>query len=109
MTKYAVLFLLVGLAVGLWLGFNPAAHRDVVRWWNRVSLNQVGYKPHAAVVARQLGSRLNRALQSSPKPLAQPSEQPNTVPTLREIGAELHAFWLALEHIWLSFWAQLKM
>ncbi len=26
MAKFAVLFLILGLAVGLWLGFNPQAH-----------------------------------------------------------------------------------
>src|SRR5512143_3505758 len=32
-----VLLLLVGLAVGLWLGFNPKAHQETVRDWNQAT------------------------------------------------------------------------
>lgn|SRR5512142_424391 len=109
MGRAAFLFLLVGLALGLWLGFNPAAHRDIVRWWNREVAAQTDGKPHAAAAVRQLNSRLTRSLENSPKPLARSGSQPNSVPTLNQIGAELHAFWLALERIWLNFAAKLRM
>ncbi len=36
MSKIAPILLVVaGLAVGLWLGFNPHAHQQVVQDWNR--------------------------------------------------------------------------
>lgn len=34
MLKSAGLLLFLGLAVGLWLGFNPQAHRKVVQNWD---------------------------------------------------------------------------
>lgn len=104
-----VLLLVVGLAVGLYLGFNPVTHRDLTRWWNREVTSQPTGKPHAAATIRQLNSQLARSLKSSPKPLAQTTPQANTVPTTNQIGAELHAFWLALQRTWLTFWAQLHM
>ena len=109
MRMSALLFALIGLAVGLYLGFNPVAHRDLVRWWNRETANQVDGRTHDAFSIRQWNSQLNRSLQSSPKPLVQTGAQRSTVPTLTQIGDELHAFWLALEHVWLSFLAQLHM
>jgi hypothetical protein len=103
-----VLFsLLMGLAVGLWLGFNPSTHRSLLRWWDREMAAQVSGKPHAAAAIRELDSRLARSLQAPPRPPARRSGQPETVPTANQIGAELHAFWLALQRIWLNFWRKL--
>ena len=34
MFKSAGLLLLLGLAIGLWLGFNPQAHQKVVQSWD---------------------------------------------------------------------------
>lgn len=104
-----LLLLVVGLAVGLYLGFNPVTRRDLTRWWNREIASQGAGKPHAAAAIRQLDSRLARSLKSSPKPLARTAPQTNTVPTTGQIGAELHAFWLALQRIWLTLWAQLRL
>lgn len=109
MGRTGLLFLLIGLAAGLWLGFNPTTHRDLVRWWNREVASEASGKPVAGLSARQLNSRLARSLRSSPQPLAQPEAQRNTVPTWNQIVAELHAFWLALEQVWLNFLAQLHI
>lgn len=36
MPKFApILLVVVGLAVGLWLGFNPQAHQQIVQSWNQ--------------------------------------------------------------------------
>ena len=109
MRMSALLFLLIGLAVGLYLGFNPTTRRDLTHWWNRETASQVDGKSQAALGIRQLNSQLNRSLRSSPKPLSQPGAQQNNVPTTGQIGNELHAFWLALERIWLNFLAQLHL
>ena len=109
MGRSALLFLLIGLAVGLWLGFNPAAHRAVVQWWNREAATRSAANPANPLGIRQLNSRVARSLRSSPKPLVQPSAQTNKIPTLTQIGDELHTFWLALERVWLNFWAQLHL
>ena len=109
MRTSALLFLIIGLAAGLWLGFNPTTHRDLARWWNRETASQADGKSHTAFSIPQFSSQLNRPLRSSPKPLARPGAQTNTVPTLNQIGAELHAFWLALERAWLNFLAQIHL
>src|SRR5512140_1974481 len=99
----ALLFLVIGLALGLWLGFNPAAHRSLVRWWNREETARVSGRPLASLNVRPL----ERSLKSSQKPLAQTGSQTNTIPTTGQIGSELHAFELALQRIWLELLGKL--
>ncbi len=105
MGRVGLLFLVIGLAVGLWLGFNPTTHRDLVRWWNREVASEAKGNPVAGLNTRPSNSRLARSLRSSP----QPEAPRNTVPTWNQIVAELHTFWLALEQAWLNFLAQLHV
>ncbi len=109
MRMNTLLFLVIGLAVGLWLGFNPTTHRDLVRWWDRETANQARGSAQTGFTIGQLNSRLNRSLRTSPKPLAQPGAQTDNVPTSNQILVELHAFWLALERVWLNFLAQIHL
>ncbi len=110
MRMSGLLLLLVGLAIGLYLGFNPAAHRDLVRWWDReTAASRSEHSGQTGFSVGRLNSQLARSLRTSPKPLAEPGAQTNTVPTSNQIGDELHAFWLALERLWLSFLAQLHL
>ena len=67
MSKFAVLFLLVGLAIGLWLGFNPQTHRQLTRFWNRTTTSQSSERPKASVDARQWDQTVNRWLRSTTK------------------------------------------
>jgi hypothetical protein len=105
--RFGILFLLVGLAVGLWLGFNPAAHRDVVRWWDRTSRAETSASVPSAFSSRQLNRSLSRLLRSTPRPQAAPQSERNTVPTGSQISTELQALWNALQRIWLDFIARL--
>jgi hypothetical protein len=74
MGKFAVLFILAGLAVGLWLGFNPAAHRQVVRMWERANAGQasvplqplINFRRLNRQAARWLGARDEVAPQAQP-------------------------------------------
>ncbi len=110
MRMSGLLLLVVGLAIGLYLGFNPTTHRDLVRWWDRetaTSRSERGGQTGFSI--GQFNSGLARSLRTSPKPLAQPGAQTSTVPTSNQIGTELHAFWLALERIWLNLLIELHL
>ncbi len=106
--RFTLLFLLIGLAVGLWLGFDPATHRDLVRWWDRTERNGAASTLPGIVNTRQLSRKAGRLLQTSPKPQQAPQDQPSVVPTSRDISVELQAFWNALQRIWLQFLASLR-
>ncbi len=105
MGRMVVLFLAVGLAVGLWLGFNPTTHRELVRWWDRTTTSHTARNPSLATDIR----RLDRALRSTPRPQPEPASQPAAIPSAAQIHAELQTFWNALRQLWLSFLAKLHI
>ncbi len=106
--RFALLFLLIGLAVGLWLGFNPDTHRELVRWWDRTERNGTAAAVPGIVNTRQLSRKAGRLLQSAPRPQPAPQSQPSVVPTNPQISAELQTFWNALQRMWLQFVASLR-
>jgi hypothetical protein len=105
--RYTILFLLVGLAIGLWLGFNPAAHRDVVRWWDRTNSRETPSAMPSALNSRQLDRSLSRLLRSTPRSQTATPTERSTVPTGTQISTELQAFWNALQRIWLDILARI--
>ncbi len=108
MGRTGVILLIVGLAVGLFLGFNPSTHRAIVRWWDRETRIQGRAEPHTAFSLRQLDKSVARLFRTAPRPETPPkSENPRLV-TWDQIVAAFQAFWHALEQIWLSFIAKLK-
>lgn len=106
MNRFAILFLLVGLAAGLWLGFNPAAHRAVVRWWDSTNSSRATASQTPLVNVQGVNHSINRLLRSSARPQPTRVPQTNTVPSGTQISAELQTFWNALQKLWLSFIAQ---
>ncbi len=104
MGKSAVLLLLIGLAVGLWLGFNPATHRDLVRWWDRTTAaqtrNHTAATPSAAISLRQLDRSISRWFRTATQPQSPPREKSSPAPSSNQVVALLQAFWHALEQAW---------
>ncbi len=105
MGKSAVLLLLIGLAVGLWLGFNPTTHRDLVRWWDRTTAAQARNRetPSATVSLRQLDRSINRWFRTAARPQSSPPEKSSPAPTWNQVVATLQAFWHAVEQVWVRF------
>ncbi len=105
MGKSAVLLVLIGLAVGLWLGFNPTTHRELVRWWEHTTASQARTRetPTAAINLRQLDRSITRWFRTEARPQSTTPERSNPVPSSNEIVATLQAFLRALEQIWVQF------
>lgn len=102
MGRSAVLLVLIGLVVGLWLGFNPSTHRALVRWWDHTSMGQAraAETQTGTVDLRQLDRRITRWFRTEARPQSTPPASKNPVPTGNEISSTLQAFWHALEQIW---------
>jgi hypothetical protein len=100
MGKFAFLFLIAGLAIGLWLGFTPASYRAIVRWWQETSSSRQESAASPSNTLRRWDRGINRFLRSVPVRRAEPPKD-NSVPTGPQISAELQAFWQALRDIWL--------
>ena len=118
MGKFAILFLLAGLVVGLWLGFNPTTHNQLVRAWNQARVNET--RPRASsspgLSLRQLDTKVSVWLKSAQRPQAQTqttsrtstSTSTSTSSIGRQISAALQAFWSALQRLWLNFVARIR-
>lgn len=104
MFKFAGLLLLLGLAVGLWLGFNPQAHREALQSWDgakAVSVNiqtQVSAKLHEWT--GQSGSQEQSAPNSAPRP---------TETAWGQLTSILHTLWSSIQRFWLSISAKLHL
>ena len=103
MGKSAILLILVGLAAGLWLGFNPTTHRDIQRWWTRTAAGQETVRPSAAVNLRQLDRRFTLWLRTASRPENPPAASSSPAPTGTQISATVQAFFNALQRLWLQF------
>ncbi len=105
MGKSAVLLLLAGLALGLWLGFNPTTHRDLVRWWDRTTASQARTRetPTAAISLRTLDRSINRWFRTAARPQSPTPERSSPAPTGNQILATLQTFWHALQQAWARF------
>ncbi len=109
MNRYSLFLILAGLAVGLFLGFNPTAHRDVVRWWDsataKASTSQPqAQRPTAVFSLRQFDSSVARLFRTSARPQSSTRSEPATV--WSQIVAALQQLWHALQKIWLSIAAK---
>ena len=106
MNRYSLFLILAGLAVGLFLGFNPTAHRDLVRWWDSAtakastSQRQANGTPAPLISLRQFDSSVARLFRTSPRPQTSNRSEPATV--WSQIVAAWQQLWHALQKIWLS-------
>jgi hypothetical protein len=106
MGKSAVLLLIAGLAVGLWLGFNPTTHKDLVKFWDSTKASQVQAKPSADVNLRNIDTKVALWFRTATKTTA-PKSQPTSPAVSNQISAAWKAFWSALQKLWMNFLASI--
>ena len=107
MRNYSLLMILAGLAVGLFLGFNPTTHRDLARWWTTTAASQrQTQRTPAAISLKQFDNSVARLFRTSPKPQATVGSQPATAHLWSQIVAALQTLWHELQRIWLSIVAK---
>ena len=101
MSKTAgVLLLVLGLTVGLWLGFNPKAHQATVRDWDRAK---------AAVAHVRLTSAVRLPAPQPPVVRTKTSSLPqvSTSAAWKEVSAAFDTLWHSVESIWLRLTASI--
>ncbi|HEX8991900.1 MAG TPA: hypothetical protein VF784_09500 [Anaerolineales bacterium] len=112
MNRYSLFLILAGIAVGLFLGFNPTTHRDLARWWNTeatgtaVQQRQAERTPAPLISLRQIDNSMARLFRTAPRPQTNVHSQPATLPGWSQIVAALQSLWHALQRIWLSLMAK---
>lgn len=88
----AVVFLVVGLAIGLWFGFNPQAHQQVEKSWSQLTLTA----EHAGVRATT-GIRTTQSPAATAKPAAQAKETATVA--WKQITMTFNTLWSSLLHL----------
>ena len=101
MSRSAGLLLILGLALGLWIGFNPQAHQQTVQAWNQAKSSYVSFQSRADVKVQNWTSNLDTHVQVNPGP-AQPVTASKT---WKEVSSALDMFWNSMQRIWTSFTA----
>jgi len=98
MNKLPVLLLIAGLAIGLWLGFNPTTHRELVGFWNSATkTDQAHARPVAALNIRQLDQKVAVWFRTTTRVQVTPQSRPTALPIWKQISAALQTFWNAMQ------------
>jgi len=107
MTKSATLLLIVGLAVGLWLGFNPQAHAQIVKDWGRAKTSYVQFKAQASTQVRHLDTKVSAVGKSSPKAEPVSQSQPNVSAAWKQISTAFETLWSSVQRTWSNITAKI--
>ena len=98
MNRSPILLLIAGLAIGLFLGFNPTAHKDLVRFWSNATKTSQGHaQPVAALDLRQLDRKVTVWFRTTSRAQVTSPSRPGTLPIWKQISAALQAFWNAVQ------------
>jgi hypothetical protein len=91
MFRTAVFLLFLGLALGLWLGFNPRAHSEMVRSWDQMRAAYVRFKDSASLAIHNW---------SAGSKASQPSGSSSLDSAWKQLSADLAAVWHSVENLW---------
>ena len=93
MLKTTVVLFVLGLAIGLWLGFNPQAREKMTVGWEHTKTFLVTTKLQVSVAAQDWTSQLKSNMQSGAGKVSLAWKQTSVVFT---------SLWDSVRHIWLT-------
>jgi hypothetical protein len=108
MVKPAVLFLVLGLVVGLWLGFNPQAHRQTIQKWDSAKTAYLKIKAETTAKIQGLNSHLSFSPQSSPKSSSAPQSQPAVSTAWKQVSTSFEVIWNSMQRFWANATAKIS-
>lgn len=104
----ALLLIVIGLGVGLWLGFDPTAHKETIQNWDKARAVFVQVKSGTGTNIDSWDTHLTTWFRSSPRPQPAPLSQPSASVGSKQISTALQTFWHSVQRIWLSILAKLR-
>ncbi len=98
------LLLLLGLGIGLWLGFNPQAHRKMLQNWNEAKASYMR-------VQAQISSKFDDwTAQPGLQRQSTSSAAPKWIRTAwQQLGSIFNTIWSSVQRIWLSLSSNLGL
>lgn len=107
MLKSAGLLLLLGLALGLWLGFNPQAHGKVVQNWNNTKASLVRLETNFSTTISAWTMRTKAQAQVGQKTVSGITTKPFATAWQQFVSAG-GTFLQSMQKIWFGLVANLK-
>ena len=108
MARSAVLFLILGLAVGLWLGFTPQAHQQTIQKWDSVKSAYLKIKAESPVKIQGLNSNSTSSVQTSSRSKAAPQSQPAGSSAWKQITTAFETIWNSVQRFWVNITAKIN-
>jgi hypothetical protein len=106
MAKSAVLLLTIGLAFGLWLGFNPQAHQQTIEKWDSVKSAYVKFVSDTRVKIQGLSSHNIITLHQGPA--SAPKTGPDVSSAWKQISTALAAAWNSVQRFFVNVTAKIN-
>jgi hypothetical protein len=104
MFRLAGLLLILGLALGLWVGFDAQEHQKVLQTWSKAKASLVNIQTQVSVKLHKSSAELNPGTQtksiSLPKPI---------VVFWRELSLIIVSIWNTIVNLWLRLISALKL
>jgi hypothetical protein len=100
MIKAAVIFLILGLSAGLWLGFNPQAHQQTIQKWDSAKSAYLQTEAKTTVQIQDLNSHLTSSFRTHPQTSPTPPSQPPVSSAWRQITTSSQSLWNSMQRIW---------
>ncbi len=97
-----VLLVIAGLAVGLWLGFNPRAHQEVIHSWDQAQ---------TAIAHMKFNSTANVRVAQPPTARTKPSSTPPATVSItwKQVTTAFDDLWLSMQRLWLNVSARIGL
>ncbi len=107
MIKSAGFLLLLGLAIGLWLGFNPQAHEKVVQSWNDAKASYMRIQKQVMTQVNGWTTQLGSTKQTASNSVGSVPKWINTA--WHQLASIFNTIWSSARKLWLSLAANLNM
>jgi hypothetical protein len=113
MARSGVLLLILGLVVGLWLGFDPQAHQQTVQQWDSIKTSFMNTKAQTNLKLPSLSSNTTTTTTTSNKKGSKSSNSTSTTsssPSQPSFSLDWNRVTTAFQDIWTSLqrtWANI--
>jgi hypothetical protein len=108
MARYTVMFLILGLAVGLWLGFNPQAHQQTVQQWDSVKSAFLKTKTETTLKIPSLNSNSTTTVQKGSKSTTTAPNQPSFSQDWNRVSTAFEDIWISMQRFWANITARIN-
>jgi len=118
MARSGVLLLILGLAVGLWLGFDPQAHQQTVQQWDSIKTSFTNTTAQTNLKLPSVSSNTTTTTTTSNKKGSKSSSSTSTTSSSpgqpsfsldwNRVTTAFHDIWTSLQRTWASITAKIN-